>query len=198
MVKMPTGVRKLATASVAAAAFGFVAACGPSAEGVSDNRAEGGQNGSGGAEEAGGFPTSVLATDLKVPRSFACLPGGDAFVTERDSGRLLRVSPLGGAREVQTLPEDGSGKGGLLGVAVSPDYERDGYGYGYTTTQTDRRVHRARSVTNTAALPPAGPKPSPVSARPAGGGPIGTASSPPRGPTPQNRAPSPRNPAAVD
>jgi glucose/arabinose dehydrogenase len=70
---------------------------------------------------------STLATDLEVPWSFAFLPNGDALVTERDSGRLLRVSPSGDVREIQTLPESGSGEGGLLGVAVSPDYEQDRY-----------------------------------------------------------------------
>ncbi len=51
---------------------------------------------------------STLATDLEVPWSFAFLPDGDALVTERDSGRLLRVSPSGEVREIQTLPEGGS------------------------------------------------------------------------------------------
>src|SRR5215204_7718982 len=87
---------------------------------------------------------SVLATDLEVPWSFAFLPGGDALVTERDSGRLLRVSPSGDVREVQTLPESGSGEGGLLGVAVSPDYREDGYIYAYYTTEIDNRVVRFR------------------------------------------------------
>ena len=87
---------------------------------------------------------STLATNLEVPWSFAFLPGGDALVTERDSGRLLRVSPSGGVREVQTLPEGGSGEGGLLGVAVSPDYEEDRYVYAYYTTERDNRVVRFR------------------------------------------------------
>ncbi|MBA2619112.1 MAG: PQQ-dependent sugar dehydrogenase [Rubrobacter sp.] len=87
---------------------------------------------------------STLATDLRVPWSFAFLPDGDALVTERDSGRLLRVSPSGELREVQTLPEGGAGEGGLLGVAVSPEYERDRYVYAYTTTETDNRVVRFR------------------------------------------------------
>jgi len=87
---------------------------------------------------------STLATDLEVPWSFAFLPNGDALVTERDSGRLLRVSPSGDAREVQTLPEGGSGEGGLLGVAVSPDYEQDRYVYAYYTTEEDNRVVRFR------------------------------------------------------
>src|ERR671916_85123 len=87
---------------------------------------------------------SALATDLKVPWSFAFLPGGDALVTERDSGRLLRVSPSGDVGEIQTLPEGGSGEGGLLGVAVSPDYGEDRYVYAYYTTEADNRVVRFR------------------------------------------------------
>jgi glucose/arabinose dehydrogenase len=87
---------------------------------------------------------STLATDLEVPWSFAFLPGGDALVTERDSGRLLRVSPSGEVQEIQTLPEGGSGEGGLLGVAVSPDYEDDRYIYAYYTTRVDNRVVRFR------------------------------------------------------
>jgi glucose/arabinose dehydrogenase len=87
---------------------------------------------------------STLATNLEVPWSFAFLPGGDSLVTERDSGKLLRVSPSGSVREIQTLPEGGSGEGGLLGVAVSPDYEEDRYVYAYYTTEDDNRVVRFR------------------------------------------------------
>jgi glucose/arabinose dehydrogenase len=87
---------------------------------------------------------STLATNLEVPWSFAFLPDGDALVTERDSGKLLRASPSGDVREVQTLPEGGSGEGGLLGVAVSPDFEEDRYVYAYYTTESDNRVVRFR------------------------------------------------------
>ena len=45
---------------------------------------------------------------------------------------------------VQTLPEGGSGEGGLLGVAVSPNYEEDRYVYAYYTTERDNRVVRFR------------------------------------------------------
>jgi glucose/arabinose dehydrogenase len=91
---------------------------------------------------------STLATDLEVPWSFAFLPGGDALVTERDSGRLLRVSSSGDVQEIQILPEGGSGEGGLLGVAVSPDYEDDRYIYAYYTTRVDNRVVRFRMGEN--------------------------------------------------
>jgi glucose/arabinose dehydrogenase len=87
---------------------------------------------------------STLATGLRVPWSFAFLPDGDALVTERDSGRILRVSPEGEVREVQTLPEGGVGEGGLLGVALSPRYEEDRYVYAYMTTASDNRVVRFR------------------------------------------------------
>lgn len=87
---------------------------------------------------------STLATNLEVPWSFSFLPDGDALVTERDSGRLLRVSPSGDVREIQTLTEGGSGEGGLLGVAVSPDYREDRYVYAYLTTERDNRVVRFR------------------------------------------------------
>ena len=88
--------------------------------------------------------TSVLATNLEAPWDVAFLPDGDALVTERDSGRVLSVSPSGETEEVRTLPADGSGEGGLLGLALSPDYEDDGLVYAYYTTAEDNRVVRFR------------------------------------------------------
>jgi glucose/arabinose dehydrogenase len=131
------------------------AACDGSAEerGMSDNDIESITTGQGEKEEdasnQGGasvelVEVSILAMDLEVPWSIAFLPGGDALVTERDSGRLLRVRGSGDVQEIQTLPEDGSGEGGLLGVAVSPDYEDDRYIYTYYTTGVDNRVVRFR------------------------------------------------------
>jgi glucose/arabinose dehydrogenase len=87
---------------------------------------------------------SVIATNLEVPWGFAFLPNGDALFTERDSGRLLRMDSSGNVQEVQTLPTRGFGEGGSLGLAVSPDYERDGYVYAYYTTGEDNRVVRFR------------------------------------------------------
>jgi glucose/arabinose dehydrogenase len=88
--------------------------------------------------------TSVVATDLEVPWGLAFLPDGDALVTERDSGRLLSVDPSGNVEEVQRLPASGIGEGGLLGIALSPDYEQDGLVYAYYSTAGDNRVVRFR------------------------------------------------------
>jgi glucose/arabinose dehydrogenase len=86
--------------------------------------------------------TSVIATNLEVPWGIAFLPNGDALFTERDSGRLLRMDASGDTEEVQTLPTRGFGEGGSLGLAVSPDYQEDGYVYAYYTTDQDNRVVR--------------------------------------------------------
>ena len=88
--------------------------------------------------------TSVIATNLEVPWGFAFLPNGDALFTERDSGCLLKMGASGSIEEVQRLPTRGFGEGGSLGLAVSPDYDRDGYVYAYYTTDQDNRVVRFR------------------------------------------------------
>ena len=88
--------------------------------------------------------TSVVATGFEAPWDLVFTPGGEALVTERDSGRLLLVDASGNVEELQTLPAGGVGEGGLLGLALSPDYERDGLIYAYYSTDTDNRVVRFR------------------------------------------------------
>jgi glucose/arabinose dehydrogenase len=111
---------------------------------ITMEREETGETAGPGADRVERVEVSTLATNLEVPWSFAFLPDGDALVTERDSGRLLRVSPSGDVGEIQTLSDGGSGEGGLLGVAVSPNYEEDRYVYAYYTTEKDNRVVRFR------------------------------------------------------
>ena len=88
--------------------------------------------------------TTVLASGLEAPWGLAFLPNDDALLTERDSGRLLSLDPSGNVEEVQTLPSYAFGEGGLMGIALSPDYENDGLVYAYYTTKTDNRVVRFR------------------------------------------------------
>ena len=85
----------------------------------------------------------VLARNLNVPWGLAFLPNGDALVGERPTGRILRVTPAGAVTEVQRLTESrDTGEGGLLGLAVSPDYARDGLVYAYYTGAEDNRIAR--------------------------------------------------------
>ncbi|MHA3704111.1 PQQ-dependent sugar dehydrogenase [Jatrophihabitans sp. YIM 134969] len=89
-----------------------------------------------------GTPT-VVAAGLEVPWGVAFLPGGDALVSERDSHRIVRVTPSGGTTPVGTVPGvGGGGEGGLLGLALSPDFATDQQVFAYLTTDTDNRVVR--------------------------------------------------------
>jgi len=88
-----------------------------------------------------------VATGLEVPWGIAFLPGGDALVSERTTGRILRI-PRGGGRPrvVRRLSgvDTAAGEGGLLGLAVSPHYSRDRLVYAYYTSSEDNRIVRFR------------------------------------------------------
>jgi glucose/arabinose dehydrogenase len=89
--------------------------------------------------------TRTLAKGLQVPWGIAFLPGGDALVSERTTGRILRISRDGSRkRTVMRVPgvDTDSGEGGLLGLALSPRYARDRLVYAYFTSDTDNRIVR--------------------------------------------------------
>jgi glucose/arabinose dehydrogenase len=96
---------------------------------------------------AGRSGDATVATNLEVPWGIAFLPGGDALVSERTTGRILRLPAGGGAPEVaMEVPgvDTAAGEGGLLGLAVSPDYREDELVYAYYTTADDNRIARFR------------------------------------------------------
>jgi glucose/arabinose dehydrogenase len=88
-----------------------------------------------------------VVTGLEVPWGIAFLPGGDALVSERTTGRILRI-PRGGGRPrvVRRLSgvDTEAGEGGLLGLAVSPRYSRDRLVYASYTSSEDNRIVRFR------------------------------------------------------
>lgn len=86
----------------------------------------------------------VLAKGLDVPWGLAFLPGGDALIAERATGRILRLPAAGGPpSEVTVVPGvTARGEGGLLGLAVPPTFPQDPWVYAYLTAADDNRIIR--------------------------------------------------------
>jgi glucose/arabinose dehydrogenase len=86
--------------------------------------------------------TDTVVTGLTSPWGLAFLPDGSALVTERDTARVLRVEP-GSATPLTTVGGVAfGGEGGLLGIAVSPEFATDRLVYLYATTPGGNRVLR--------------------------------------------------------
>jgi glucose/arabinose dehydrogenase len=87
-----------------------------------------------------------VARGLDVPWGLTFLPGGDALIAERDTARILRLTPGGGEpRQVAEVPGVAPvGEGGLLGITASPDFSTDNLVYAYFTAADDNRIVRFR------------------------------------------------------
>jgi glucose/arabinose dehydrogenase len=93
----------------------------------------------------GGPRLETVAEGLEAPWDLAFLPDGRALLTERP-GRVRLLS-----RQLRLQPEPlaeievaAIGEGGLLGVAVDPDFEANSFVYLYRTTDTGNEVVRYR------------------------------------------------------
>lgn len=77
----------------------------------------------------------LVAENLEVPWGLAWLPNGDLLVTER-AGRVRRIS--GGALlpdPIATLPVSAVNEGGLLGIALSPNFANNRRMFLYVTVE---------------------------------------------------------------
>ncbi len=86
----------------------------------------------------------TIATGIEVPWGLAFLPDGSALVAERESGDILRI-PAGGGDPRRAYRVEGvsaGGEGGLLGLAVDPQYAQNQYVYAYFTAADDNRIVR--------------------------------------------------------
>lgn len=86
----------------------------------------------------------TVAGNLRTPWGLAPLPGGGLLVSSRDDGTITRINEKTGRKtELGAVPGVATaGEGGLLGIALSPDYASDHLVYAYLTTDSDNRVVR--------------------------------------------------------
>jgi glucose/arabinose dehydrogenase len=80
------------------------------------------------------------ASGIATPWGVVALTDGTALVSERDTGRILRIDDKGSIAGANVIDEAApGGEGGLLGLAVDPSST---WLYAYVTTQADNRVIR--------------------------------------------------------
>jgi len=86
---------------------------------------------------------TTVATGLEAPWEIAFLPDGRALVTERP-GRVRLLSSSGELRTepVATVDVQALGEGGLLGLAVDPDFRSNRLVYLYRTVASGNEVAR--------------------------------------------------------
>lgn len=115
-------------------------------DGGADTKLADGQGTGGTLARASGKPrVETVATGLDVPWEIAFLPDGRALVTERQGNvRLLTRRTLG--RPILRVPVEAEGEGGLLGVAIDPDFERHPFVYLYRTGPAGNGVLRYRML----------------------------------------------------
>ncbi len=86
----------------------------------------------------------TVAEGLEVPWGIAFTRDGGALVSERNSGRIVRISPKGRlssyGRVSGVAAPRGIGEGGLLGIALAPG--DDDTLFAYLTSDSDNRVVR--------------------------------------------------------
>ncbi|GAA3614961.1 PQQ-dependent sugar dehydrogenase [Kineosporia mesophila] len=85
---------------------------------------------------------SEIVTDLDMPWGLDFLPDGSALVSGRADGRIQRIPAGGGTPEpVGAVPGVvKSSEGGLLGIALSPDFASDRLLYAYVSSTPTNRV----------------------------------------------------------
>jgi glucose/arabinose dehydrogenase len=102
------------------------------------------------------FVIETVVTGLDVPWGLAFLPNGDLLISER-AGTLHRFSAGKLSSPIEGLPPImASGQGGLLDLALHPDYDKNGWIYiAYSALNTTSRkrigntaIMRARLVGN--------------------------------------------------
>ena len=102
-----------------------------------------------------GFELTTYVIGLAEPTAIAPAPDGRLFVAER-GGVIRTVSPNGNAGTLEpepfaTLEVYTGGEGGLLGLALDPDFETNGFLYAFVTaTIAEQRIVRVTDMNGVA------------------------------------------------
>jgi aldose sugar dehydrogenase len=89
----------------------------------------------------------TIADNLRLPWGVAFLPDGSALVSERNTAAIIRVTPNGQKTTVGRIPgvvpeAPPRDEGGLMGLALSPNFASDRLLYAYFTAASDNRIVR--------------------------------------------------------
>jgi glucose/arabinose dehydrogenase len=97
-------------------------------------------------ESSAGAPrVETVAEGLEAPWELAFLPDGRALITERP-GRVRVLSADGRLQQapLAEIPVSATGEGGLLGLAIDPQFGDNGFVYLYRTTAGGNEIVRYR------------------------------------------------------
>ncbi|MFM9699415.1 PQQ-dependent sugar dehydrogenase [Streptomyces europaeiscabiei] len=86
----------------------------------------------------------TVAEDLDTPWGLAPLPEGGLLVSSRDQATISRIDEESGKETVlgEVPGVAPAGEGGLMGIAISPEYASDHMIYAYFTSESDNRIVR--------------------------------------------------------
>jgi glucose/arabinose dehydrogenase len=91
--------------------------------------------------------TTQVTTERDLPWGLVQIPDGTVLYGRRDLFDIVAMNPDGsGKHSIGTVPgvQGTNGEGGVLGLAVSPDFTTDRWLYIYHTSATDNRIVRIR------------------------------------------------------
>jgi glucose/arabinose dehydrogenase len=87
---------------------------------------------------------TVVMENLEVPWGIDQLPDGNLLFTERNGSIYLTDNSFRNKRLIGTRKIDNPAEGGLLGLAIDPEFIKTGYIFLYETVVTGNRIVRLR------------------------------------------------------
>ncbi|MFE6776285.1 PQQ-dependent sugar dehydrogenase [Streptomyces sp. NPDC057702] len=114
----------------------------PTTRAAGDSRAEALPGGHHGRSVPSAIRT--VSDGWSIPWGLSWLPDGSALLTERETFKVFQLTRAGQRVEVGTVPNvvTTKGEGGLLGIAVSPNWKKDHHIFLMHSAEGDNRIVR--------------------------------------------------------